>query len=59
MASSMAPGGGGRFQKLQRRLQQQGKTAEQAAKIAAVIGMKKYGKKQMLEWARRGRRKKK
>lgn len=56
MAKSMRPGGGGRFQALKQKLMRQGKSPESAAAIAASIGMKKYGKKQMLEWARKGRK---
>ena len=47
MAKSMKPGGGGRFEKL-------------AAKIgegaAAAAGRRKYGNKQMADWAAAGRK---
>lgn len=55
----MSLGKGGRFTKLKNKLKKKGYTEEQAKKIAASIGFKKYGKKRMLEWARRERNKKK
>ncbi len=54
----MKPGGGGRFAKLVRKLRAQGKSGESAKAIAASIGFKKYGKKQMLKWAAQGRKRK-
>lgn len=59
MGKSMRPGGGGRFQALKKKLMAKGKSAEAAAAIAASIGMKKYGKKQMLAWAKKGRQRSK
>lgn len=58
MAKSMKLGEGGRFQALKRKLMEQGKSAESAAKIAAWIGRKKYGAKQMARWASQNRKKK-
>lgn len=54
----MKLGEGGRFQALNRKLMEQGKSAESAAKIAAWIGRKKYGAKQMARWASQNRKKK-
>ncbi|MEW6045003.1 MAG: hypothetical protein AB1609_00740 [Bacillota bacterium] len=48
---SLAPGGGGRFARMVDKLQAQGKSAESARAIAASIGRKKYGAKQMAKWA--------
>ncbi|MGC8978635.1 hypothetical protein [Caldisericum sp.] len=56
MGKSMKPGGGGRFAKLKGSLQKKGYSAKSAAAIAASIGMKKYGKKQMLKWAAQGKK---
>jgi hypothetical protein len=51
---SMKPGGGGRFQKLEGKLEKKyGKKS--ARKIAASIGRKKYGKKGMAKMAAKGR----
>lgn len=52
----MRPGGGGRFAKLVRKLTSQGKSEESAKRIAAWIGQKKYGKKQMAKWAANARK---
>lgn len=51
---SMKPGGGGRFQKLEKELAERG--AENPAALAAWIGMKKYGKERMLKWAQAARK---
>jgi hypothetical protein len=56
MGKSMEPGGGGRFAKLKSKLQKKGYSAKSAAAIAASIGFKKYGKKKMLSWAAKGRK---
>ncbi len=48
---SMRPGGGGRFKKMTDQLEREGRTADEAKAI------KKYGKKRMAEWAKRGRKK--
>jgi len=58
MAKSMKPGGGGRFQKLTKELQREGKSKESAQAIAASIGRKKYGEKKMAQWSAKGRKKK-
>lgn len=50
---SMRPGGGGRFQKMVRKLR--GKVRNPKA-VAAAIGRKKYGKKRMAKWSAAGRR---
>lgn len=57
MASkSMKPGGGGRFKKLTKKLEKQGKSKESAKAIAASIGRKKYGSKKMSSMAAKGRK---
>jgi hypothetical protein len=56
---SMKPGGGGRFQKLKGEIQKEGKSPEAAAAIAASIGRKKYGKKQMAAWSSQGKKRSK
>lgn len=56
MAKSMKLGGGGRFQKLERKLEGKGKSKESAKRIAASIGRKKYGSKKMGKMAARGRK---
>jgi hypothetical protein len=48
--------GSGRFKRLQNKLMKQGHSKESAAKIAAYIGRKKYGAKQMAKWAAQGRK---
>lgn len=55
MAKSMKPGGGGRFAKLRKALRNR---VEDPDAVAAAIGIKKYGKKQMAEWAAKGRKRK-
>lgn len=53
---SMKPGGGGRFEKLEGKLE--GRYGKKGAKkIAASIGRKKYGKKGMARMAEKGRKK--
>lgn len=56
MAKSMKPGGGGRFEKLEGKLE--GRYGKKSAKkIAASIGRKKYGGKKMARMAAKGRKK--
>ncbi|MCS7241253.1 hypothetical protein [Candidatus Caldatribacterium sp.] len=50
--------GSGRFKRLVNKLMKQGYSEESARKIAATIGRKKYGAKQMAKWAAEGRRRK-
>jgi hypothetical protein len=52
---SMRPGGGGRFARLKRKLSGR-KGVYNPGGLAAYIGRKKYGKKQMAEWSAAGRR---
>lgn len=51
---SMAPGGGGRFQKLKKGLAGQG--IKDPGALAASIGRKKYGKKKFQQMAAKGRK---
>lgn len=51
---SMAPGGGGRFQKLKKELAGQG--VKDPGALAASIGRKKYGKKKFQQMAAKGRK---
>jgi hypothetical protein len=53
---SLAPGGGGRFARLVDKLRARGYSAKSARAIAASIGRRKYGAKQMARWAAQGRR---
>ena len=48
---SMKPGGGGRFAKGKDALMRKGYSEESASAIMAAQGRKKYGAKQMSEWA--------
>lgn len=48
---SMKAGGGGRFAKMVDKLESEGKSAEDAKKISAWAGIKKYGKKKMAKMA--------
>ena len=50
---SMKPGGGGRFQKMKKKLK--GKVKDPAA-VAAAIGRAKYGKAKFQKMAARGRK---
>lgn len=50
---SLKPGGGGQFARLSDKLERQG--ARDPDALAATIGRKKYGAKQMASWAARGR----
>lgn len=54
MAKGMAPGQGGRFAKLKGELGNKG--AKNPGALAAWIGNKKYGSKQMHGWAAKGRK---
>jgi len=51
---SMAPGGGGRFQKLKKELSKEG--VKNPGALAASIGRKKYGKKKFQQMAAKGRK---
>jgi hypothetical protein len=53
---SLRPGGGGRFAKMVDRLKQRGYSEKRARAIAASIGRRKYGARQMAQWAAAGRR---
>jgi hypothetical protein len=57
MAKSMKPGGGGRFMELEGKLEGEGKSKKAAGAIAAAGGDKKYGKKKMEGWAKKGKKK--
>lgn len=54
MAKSMKPGGGGRYQKLVKKLAAQG--ADDPRALAASIGRKKYGKAKFQKMAAQGRK---
>jgi len=56
MADGMAPGQGGRFKKLKGELSKR-KGVTDPGGLAAFIGRKKYGDKQMGKWSSQGRRK--
>ncbi len=56
MSKSMKPGGGGRFEKLEGKLEREGKSRKSAKAIAASIGRKKYGRKGMARMAAKGRK---
>lgn len=56
LAKSMKPGGGGRFAKLVQRLVAQGKSPDEARRIAAFIGRKKYGSGKFQKMAKAGRK---
>jgi hypothetical protein len=53
---SLAPGGGGRFARLVDRLRARGYSEKSARAIAASIGRRKYGARQMARWAAQGRK---
>lgn len=53
----MKPGGGGRFQKLEKKLEGEGKSEGSAKAIAASAGRKKYGKKGFAEMSMHGKKK--
>lgn len=50
------PGQGGRFRALVSDLKARGYSEESARAIAATIGRRKYGSRQMARWAAAGRR---
>ena len=52
---SMKPGGGGRFQKLEKSIAAKGDVRDPGA-VAASIGRKKYGEKKMAQFSASGRR---
>lgn len=52
----MKLGGGGRFDKLTKKLEDKGKSAAAAKGIAASVGRKKYGAERMAKMAAIGRR---
>jgi len=53
---SLAPGGGGRFAQLVDKLRAQGKSLASAKRIAAWVGRRKYGAKQMTAWSVAGKK---
>ena len=59
MAKDMKVGGGGRFEKLEKKVEKEGISKEGAKKIAAKVGMEKYGKGKMEEMAEKGKARKK
>jgi hypothetical protein len=56
MAKSMKLGGGGRFAKLKKKIEGEGKSAESAGAIAAAAGRKKYGAKKFASLSAKGRK---
>jgi len=59
MGKSMKIGGGGRFDKLTKKLEAKGKSEASAKAIAASAGRKKYGAERMAKMAATGRRREK
>jgi len=53
---SLKPGGGGRFARLVDQLRARGMSEKRARAIAAAVGRRKYGAKQMAAWSAAGRR---
>jgi hypothetical protein len=53
---SLRPGGGGRFARLVDQLRARGMSEKRARAVAATIGRRKYGSKQMAQWAAAGRK---
>ena len=53
---SLRPGGGGRFQRMVDRLRARGYSEKRARAVAAAVGRRKYGAKQMAQWAAAGRK---
>ena len=51
---SMKPGGGGRFAKLEDKLDRSG--VRDPGALAGAIGRKKYGPKKMARWSSQGRK---
>jgi aspartokinase-like uncharacterized kinase len=56
MSKSMKPGGGGRFAKLVKKVEGEGKSADSAKAIAASAGRAKYGKKKFASMAANGKK---
>lgn len=56
MGKTMKLGGGGRFDKLTKKLQDKGKSAAAAKAVAASVGRKKYGAERMAKMAATGRK---
>ena len=55
-AKSMKLGGGGRFEKLEEKLEAKGKSPKAAQAIAAAAGRAKYGSAKMAAMSAAGRR---
>jgi len=53
---SLRPGGGGRFARLVDQLRARGMSEKRARAVAASVGRRKYGAKQMATWAAQGRK---
>jgi len=53
---SLRPGGGGRFQRMVDRLKARGLSEKRARAVAASVGRRKYGARQMAQWAAAGRK---
>ena len=53
---SLQPGGGGRFARLVDQLRARGYSEKGARAIAASVGRRKHGAKQMAAWAAAGRK---
>ena len=53
---SLRPGGGGRFARLVDQLRARGYSEKRARAIAASVGRRKYGARQMAQWAAAGRK---
>ena len=53
---SLKPGGGGRFARLVDQLRARGMSEKRARAVAASVGRRKYGAKQMAQWSASGRR---
>ena len=53
---SLRPGGGGSFARLVDELKAKGYSDERARRIAAAVGRKKYGARQMAKWSAAGRK---
>ena len=52
---SLKPGGGGRFARLVDQLRARGMSEKRARAVAASVGRRKYGAKQMAQWSAAGR----
>ena len=53
---SLKPGGGGRFARLVDQLRARGMSEKRARAVAASVGRRKYGAKQMAQWSAAGRK---